>query len=379
MLAPARFAAALSRSADAAVATGEVLGQVLDRIGTAPDLAVLFVAGAHLAALDDVVEACQALVAPHVLLGVSARGVLAGAEEAEDGPALGLWAGQVGPVTPLRLDTLPGEPPILAGVPDELPAGGTLLVLADPHSFDVDGLLAVVDERAPTVRVVGGLASAGAGPGGNRLVLNEEVHDAGAVAVVLPAEVAATVVVSQGCRPIGPPWVVTAAEGRFLVELAGRPALERVTQALAELAPDQRRLAARGLHLGVVAHEHGVDEFRPGDFLVRAVLGADPARGVVAVDDAVDVGRVVQLQVRDDASADADLRRSLVGVAGAGALLFTCTGRGTQLFPVPHHDATVVSDALGVPLAGMFSDGELGPVGDHNALHTFTASLLVFA
>lgn len=378
MLASARFAAALSRHADAAVATGEVVGQVLDATGPAPDLAVLFASEAHLAALPDVVEACQALLAPHVLIGASASGVLAGAEEAEDGPALGLWAGRVGPVTPIRVEVLPGEPPIVAGLPAELPGGSTLVLLGDPHSVDVAAVLAAVEERGPGVQVVGGLASAGRGAGGDRLVLDEEIHSSGAVGVVLPAAVGASVVVSQGCRPIGPPWVVTAADGPFLVELAGRPALDRVTEVLADLDPAQRQLAARGLHVGVVAREHGVEEFRSGDFLIRAVLGADPARGAVAVGDAVDVGRVVQLHVRDGASADADLRRSLEGVSGAGALMFTCIGRGTSLFPLPHHDATLASDALGAPLAGMFSDGELGPVGDRNALHTFTASLLVF-
>lgn len=378
MLASARFAAALSRHANAAVATGEVVGQVLDATGPAPDLAVLFTSEAHLHALGDVVEACQALLAPHVLIGTSARGVLAGAEEAEDGPALGLWTGRVGPVTPVRLEVLPGEPPIVAGLPDELPAGSTLVLLADPHTVDVTAVLAAVEERAPSVRVVGGLASAGRGPGGDRLVLDEVIHHSGAVGIVLPAGAGASVVVSQGCRPIGSPWVVTASEGPFLVELAGRPALDRVTEVLADLDPEQRRLAARGLHVGVVAREHGVEEFGPGDFLIRAVMGADPTRGAVAVGDTVDVGRVVQLHVRDGASADADLRRSLEGVAGAGALLFTCIGRGTHLFPLPHHDATVTAEALGAPLAGMFSDGELGPVGDRNALHTFTASLLVF-
>lgn len=63
----------------------------------------------------------------------------------------------------------------------------------------------------------------------------------------------------------------------------------------------------------------------------------------------------------------------------SGALLFTCNGRGTRLFPAPNHDAELVSSYLGgAPLAGFFCAGELGPVGGKNFLHGFTASLAIF-
>jgi small ligand-binding sensory domain FIST len=375
---PSRFASALSRHADAAVATGEVVGQVLEAVGSAPDLAVLFATGSHRDVLEDVVQACQALLAPGTLIGTTASGVLAGAEEAEEGPGLALWAGRVGPVTALRLDTLPGDPPLVVGLPAELAGGSTLVVLADPFSFDVDGLVAALDERDPGIRLVGGLASAGRRPGENRLVLDDTVHDDGAVAVLLPPQAAVAGAVSQGCRPLGLPWVVTASEGRFVLELGGRPALERLSQLLGSLDPDERQLASRGLQLGVVAREVGVDEFGPGDFLVRSVLGADRARGAVAVADVVEVGRVVQFHVRDARSADADLHRALEGVAGEGALLFTCTARGTSLFGVPNHDAAVISEAVTPALAGMFCAAELGPIGGRNAVHGFTASVVTF-
>jgi small ligand-binding sensory domain FIST len=62
----------------------------------------------------------------------------------------------------------------------------------------------------------------------------------------------------------------------------------------------------------------------------------------------------------------------------AGALLFTCNGRGTRLFGVPDHDAGIVTGAFASPLAGFFCNGELGPVGGRNFLHGFTASLALF-
>lgn len=63
----------------------------------------------------------------------------------------------------------------------------------------------------------------------------------------------------------------------------------------------------------------------------------------------------------------------------AGALLFTCNGRGSRTFSVPDLDAALVSKELGdVPLAGFFCAGEVGQVGGRNLLHGFTASLALF-
>ena len=60
-------------------------------------------------------------------------------------------------------------------------------------------------------------------------------------------------------------------------------------------------------------------------------------------------------------------------------VLFTCAGRGSNLFPGPDHDAGLLAEMLGQPpVAGFFCDGELGPVGGQNFLHTFTASIALF-
>jgi small ligand-binding sensory domain FIST len=63
----------------------------------------------------------------------------------------------------------------------------------------------------------------------------------------------------------------------------------------------------------------------------------------------------------------------------AGALLFSCNGRGNRLFGVPDHDAsTLRAEAGDIPVAGFFAQGELGPVGGQNFIHGFTASVALF-
>lgn len=376
------FAAALSQHPVAADAVGEVLGSIVEQRGVEPDLVVVFASAAHVEFLGEISAAITTVLRPGTLVGASASAVLAGAQEAEEVPALSVWAAWTEPVRPLRLATGPvhddGDGPavMVQGVPADVPLGSTILLLADPHSFPADGFLTQLADARPDIVVVGGLASAASQPGGNALVLDGEVHRDGAVGVVLPPTQA---VVSQGCRPVGEPMVVTKADRGFLIELAGRPALDRLTDLTTDLPLEDRALLAKGIQLGVAIDEHRL-EFGRGDFLVRPVLGADRGRGVIAVGTEVAVGTTVQFHVRDAASADDDLWSLLDGVTGAGALVFTCNGRGVRLFGVEDHDAAVVAEALDTTaVAGMFCAGEVGPVGGRSFLHGFTASILVFA
>jgi small ligand-binding sensory domain FIST len=199
----------------------------------------------------------------------------------------------------------------------------------------------------------------------------------GAVGVVIGGVDVATIV-SQGCRPVGDPMVVTAGEGSMLGELAGKPALERVRSVLDRLSVEELESARHGLHVGRVIDERR-EEFGRGDFLVRNVLGAVPASGAVAVGDTVTVGSTVQLHVRDALTADEDLRSMLDGIHADGALLFTCTGRGTGLFGAPDHDAATLADRVGPAIAGMSCAGEVGPIGGRSFLHGYTASILLLS
>jgi small ligand-binding sensory domain FIST len=377
------FAASMSEHPMATHATGEVVGHVLEALGDAPDLAVLFVTAPHAGALEDIARTVRELLHPGTLLGVTAVSVLGGDREVEEQPAVTLWAARLGaPVTPVRLDaSVPSIGIAVSGLDHELVGNArerTLLLLADPFSMPVDGFLDAAPDTYPGLRIIGGLASAARGPGGNRLVLDDHQYTDGAIGALLPPVDTLTAVVSQGCRPIGIPMTVTRSDGRIIYELAGRPALERLVELLEGLDAEERALAQRGIHLGRVINEHKID-FGRGDFLIRTVLGGDRDVGAIAVGDEVDIGATVQFQVRDAESADQDLRELLAGRRANGALVFTCNGRGTHLFGQPDHDARVINAHVdGGATAGMFCAGELGPIGDRSFLHGFTASILLF-
>jgi len=374
------FGAALSEHPDAVEAIGEVVGEVLEQVGEAPDLAVLFATAPHGDAFAAMGATVLEAMLPGTLVGASAVSVLGGGREVEEAPAVSLWAGRVGPVVPVQLEVLRTDEGIaVAGLPPEATDGPrTLLLLPDPFTFPADGFLEQAGRTNPDLQVVGGLASGAMTPGGNRLLLDGQVHTDGAVGVLFDSEAPVEAVVSQGCRPIGSPAVITRGEGNLVYELAGRPAMTRLQDLVTELDPDERALVEHGLHVGIVIDERK-SVFERGDFLVRNLLGVDRQQGAVAIGDVADVGTTVQFHVRDAGSADEDLRELMAPRRAEAALVFTCNGRGTHLFGQPDHDAQVVSEQLdGAPVAGMFCAGELGPVGGRNFLHGFTASVVLF-
>lgn len=380
----ALFAAAISEHPLATHAIGEVVGQILEQIGDRPDVAVLFVTGAFAGATEDLANAVRELLHPGALVGATATSVLAGSREVEDQAAVVLFAANWGGrlrrgVRAVQFEAKrEGAGWRLSGTDDVAVDGATLVLLADPFTFPVDGFLEELQSRAPGLTVVGGLASAASGPGGNRLIADDQVTERGAVGLFLPPGVPVSAVVSQGCRPVGSPLVVTSSRGNLIEEIASQPALDRVLQTAEEATAEDRTLMAHGLHIGLVADERK-ESFGRGDFLIRSVLGADHETRAVAVGADVEVGSTVQFQVRDAESADFDLRATLADAGGQAALVFTCNGRGTHLFSEPNHDATVVNDHLdGGATAGMFCAGEIGPVGGRSFVHGFTASILLF-
>lgn len=347
------------------------------------DLAFAFLSPAHVDGAAQVAEAIRSELRPHRLLGCVAEGVVAHSRELEDGPGVAVWAGSL-PGAEIEtfhaVAAVNDEDISLTGIPDfDEPALVALLV--DPFTFPTGSFIDYVNETYPGLPLVGGIAAGGRAPGTQALIHDGEIYDEGALGVVVSG-VPIRTVVSQGCAPIGRDAVITQADGNVVFELAGKPALERLREEIAALPREQQILAAQGLLAGLVIDENK-PEYGPGDFLIRGLLGADEESGALAVGEAARVGQTLRFHVRDAATAEEDLRTALAEAleaeTPAGALLFTCNGRGTRMFPAPDHDAKALAEALGSPaLAGFFCGGEIGPVGGRAFLHGFTATMAVF-
>jgi len=383
-----RVGAGLSSHTDGLAAARAALDVALADFSGPPDLLLLFVAPQYERELDAVLAYANERADGATLLGCSASGIIGGSHEVEDAPAIAAWAASLpdARIRPFRLTfAREDDHAVIEGL-DELPApdeSPIVLMLADPFSFPADVLLEHLNETATGLPIVGGMASGGLEAGRNVLFFNDEILRDGAVGAIITGAPGLSIFVSQGCRPVGDTYGVTRAERNVVYELAGAPAIRRIEELYNAASERDQLLMRRGLHLG-----RAFTEIKPvlgrGDFLIRNVVGIDQDSGGIAISDMIEVGQTVQFQVRDAESAREDLQltlgreRALSDAPVAGALLFSCNGRGTGLFGQPDHDIGALQKAFGaVPIAGIFAAGEIGPVGGKNFLHGFTAAVLL--
>ena len=386
------YAASLSQLGPTADAVESVCAEVLKQLnGVTPDLSFVFVSHHHRAAFHELAELIQQRLKSKVLLGCAAETVAGGELEIENEPAMSLWSAVL-PETnllPFHLEfertpdgiVSSGWPTEFKDLQDDIRA---VFLLGDPFSTAIDPIIERLNTDLPGIPLIGGMASGGRGPGENALFLNGNHVGFGGVGVMVQGGPQIESVVSQGCRPIGHNFIVTKAEDNLVQELGGKPAMERLQEIFVDLPERDQELVQQGPHLGIVMNEYQ-ETFEMGDFLISNVVGVDKESGAVAIGNRVRVGQTVRFHVRDAQTAHEELHALLTrsvensDAAPRAALLFSCNGRGTRLFPGANHDAGSIQKRLNtVPLTGFFAQGELGPVGKTNYIHGYTASIAVF-
>lgn len=382
-----RIGSAVSTIADSPKAGREAALKASNALGdAAPSLTFLFITSHHAGRADEVLKAVDAEIGSGALIGCTSRAVIGDGQEIEDGPGIAVWCAHLGDayVEPFHvsLQELPDGQAIV-GFPLTDGSAEAVFLLPDPYTFPIQSLLHSLNQDHPGLPIIGGMADSDGS--GNLTFMNGKIYDDGAVGALVGGDISVTPIVSQGCKPVGDPFVVTEAEGNVIYGLGGKPPLVRLKDILSKSSVEDQALVGSGLQLGVVIDEQQ-PEHEPGDFLIRGILNANTDTGAMVIGDHIEVGQTVQFHLRDADSAGADLDGMLsvasdsATSAPRGALLFSCNGRGVRLFGLPDHDAQAIQTVLGeVPVGGMFCAGEIGPVGGQNFLHGFTASIALFA
>ena len=232
---------------------------------------------------------------------------------------------------------------------------------------------------------LGGLASGDQREQRTQVYLNGDVYEEGGVALSVGGQVALQSVISQGCMPIGETWTITRAEGNVIHEIGNQPAYEVLVETFESLSDTEKEKARDNLFVGLVVNEY-LEEFHRGDFLVRNLIGVDPDNGAIAIGALPRAGQTLQFQRRDARAAGEDMdellhraSRSLEEDTIFGGCLCCCNGRGKNLFGAADHDSGLVQHHFGdMGLSGFFCNGEIGPIGETNFLHGYTASLALF-
>jgi small ligand-binding sensory domain FIST len=327
-----------------------------------------------------------------LLAGCSSGGLISGGQELEDNPGLvlGLFALPGAELTPRRFT--PGEVAEVKGAsywPSRMGVepGATngWLVFADPFEMDADAWLKSWNAAYPGLPVLGGLASGPEGEPRTQVYLNGDVFETGGVALSFGGGVKVASVISQGCTPIGETWTITKVHQNIIDQIGNRPAYQVLLETFNQLPVNEQAKARGNLFIGLAMDEYR-DEFQRGDFLIRNLISADQKTGGIAVGAFPRAGQTLQFQRRDARAATEDMtalldeaHKELADTPLYGGCLCSCNGRGRNLFGRPNHDAQMIQQELGpLGLAGFFCNGEIGPVGDKNFLHGFTASLALF-
>jgi small ligand-binding sensory domain FIST len=358
-----------------------------------PDLVIAFVSAEHSARFDAVAELLQREFESAFLFGCCASGVIGGGREIEDRAAISL-TGALLPGVKLKGTHLDAAqvPPTYADprqwedalrmTANQQPS---FLVLADPHSFETEPFVRGLDRAYPLAPKIGGLASGARQVGGTALYLGNQVYHSGCITLALTGNIDVDTLVAQGCRPIGDPMFVTVAHENLIREIDGHSPREVLAELFERLPPSDRELFSESLFLGL-AMRTDTSHYVPGDFLIRNILGMDPQSGALWVNANVPANGVVQFHLRDAATSAHDVERTLTSYRAsrqvtqdAGALLFSCTGRGMGLYGQADHDSNAFRRLVAdLPIGGFFCGGEIGPIHNATYLHGYTSAFAVF-
>ena len=385
-----KWSSAVSENASLAESIAECASAIRSDMGELkPDLVVAFVSPHHAAEYENVPRLITESLGECLLLGCSGNGVIGAGQEVEHRPGFAMTAAQLPGVelSPFHIDD--SALPDGDAAPDSWESlvstsankDPQFVLLADPFSIRSEPLLMGLDYAFPGSIKIGGLASSASNPGENALYLSDTVYNSGVVGIAMHGNVAVDAIVCQGCRPIGSPMQVTECNQNSLLGLDGRTPFEMLNEIFQGLGERDRELAQHSLFLGVVMDELN-DNPQLGDFLIRNIVGADPRRGVLAIGEMLKEGQTVQFHLRDADTSGQDLDAMLTRYAGsgpiheeAGALMFSCLGRGSYLYGQADHDTDMFRGKVGnMPLTGFFCNGEIGQVGNTTFLHGYTSS-----
>ncbi len=356
------------------------------------DIGVLFVSAGHQEHVQEIVRGVGDALAITHLLACTCAGIIGTDREVEKQAGASLFLAKLPDV---RCKPFHIAQPQLEGLksaedyysafevyPNENPV---FLLFPDPFQIDLNAFMEGMNEAYPGAALIGGLASGSTSANGNILVVNGQTHTQGMIGMALSGDITIETIVSQGCKPVGESYIVTKAEKNIIYEVAGKTFLDILRQVFLSLDERERQLMQQALLIGIAMDEY-THEFGRGDFLVRPVIGIDQNTGAVGIGDRIRSGQTIQLHLRDARTASEDLTELLMGFKKgpprsiAGALVFSCNGRGEGLFGEPNHDIDLIQKHLGpIPAAGFFCAGEIGPIGGKNFIHGFTDSIAVFS
>jgi small ligand-binding sensory domain FIST len=328
--------------------------------------------------------------ATHVV-GCSAGGVLTTDGEVEHAPGVAVLVVQSDAFTASRLflPQLRGRgyetgKEIAAFVQPRLGPDNLLTIFPDTYNFNASAFFHGLAEGVPSLTIVGGGASEDGSLGETFQLCGDTVSNNAVSGLLLSGSFHATVSNAQACQPIGPVHTVTKAQQNLLLELDGRPAFEVFAEVVHQPLIEDLRRATAFVFVGLPVDSERQQVAR-GEYLVRNIIGFDPAQGIIAVADEIHQGQKMIFTLRDGNGSREDLKQTLEAQVQAWeghppgfGLYFNCLGRGAELYGFPDLDVSYIKQHFGdLPLIGFFTGCEIAPIHQRAALHQYSGILVL--
>ncbi len=381
----------------------EISDRVKESIDVTPNLGIIFVSSAYASEYPRVIPLLLEKLPMSVVIGCGGGGIV-GMEsnsrvvEVEGNIAISLTAAYLPDVEIDSfhisqdlpdLDSPPESWIKLIDVPPQKKP--QFILLSDPFTSKINDLLEGLDFAYSGSVKIGGLASSGQTPGSSALFYYSQnrpgnaLYREGTIGIALSGNIVLETIVAQGCRPIGPVYQIAKGDRNIILELTDEnqktlPPLTMLRELVQTLDENDRQLAQHSLFIGM-ASDVFKQKLQQGDFLIRNILGVDPKLGAIAIGDRIRPGQRIQFHLRDATASAQDLSMLLSAYqenqfnAPAGALMFSCLGRGEGLYQKPNFDSELFRSYLeNIPLGGFFCSGEIGPVAGKTFLHGYTSA-----
>lgn len=380
-----------SANPSAGRAAEEAAGEALARASlAAADTVVVFFTADHAANYREVAAAINRITGCARIVGCSSAGVLTDAGEIEGlhGLAVLLFAADQIQSHPFLYQPLRGREGEIGAEIAQLKSqqGGQeeelIVLLPDTYNGRPQHLLQSIQSRAAFLPVIGAGASESGMGGATYQVCGATLASNAVAGLHLLGSFQAALDITQGCQPITGPMVITKAERNLIREIDHRAAFEVFATVLKGPLADDLRRALMFVFVGLPASSEQ-SSIAPGQYVVRNIIGVDPAEGVLAVSEIVREGEPIIFTLRDGQRARDDLgqmldrqARKLDGRRPSFGVYFNCCARGSSLYGIPGIDSAYIHQHLGdFPLIGMFGGYELAPLGNANHLFAYTGVL----
>jgi small ligand-binding sensory domain FIST len=262
-----------------------------------------------------------------------------------------------------------------------------LALLADPFKFDPELLFSGIESEVGYIPIVGATASENPYINETSVFSGYNVSQRSVSGIMLKGEFNYSIGITQGCQPVGSPFLITRCENNIIIELDNKPAYEVLKRHVPRTILENPNDLIRTLFVGF-SPDSEKREITGRDYLIRNLIGINPQRGIIGVAQDVRDGQAIVFAIRNPEMAREDLKQMLERIESSSdqkkpfkfGLYFNCCARGSSLYGQKGIDTAYIGHYLGgVPIIGFFGNSEFGSLHGQNHLFTYTGVLALIS